>query len=265
MFGLELAVMLPLVHGLAVAEARPLLPADVSAALMRCPTGALWVTTPVHLRALVASGEALRGCRAIITSTMPLDPELAASAEDLAKAPVIEIYGSTETGALATRRTSRSTLWEPLEGVRIDVNERGSFAAGEHFPSPQQLTDQIETGGDGYFRLIGRDSDLVKVAGKRISLAGLELLLHKLPGLREGVFHQPRGAHGTDRLVLIFEGPRPDTRAALAWLRQHMDPVFLPRAFIQTEKLPRTPSGKVARHALDSVYAQWREKNTRQS
>jgi acyl-coenzyme A synthetase/AMP-(fatty) acid ligase len=44
-----------------------------------------------------------------------------------------------------------------------------------------------------------------------------------------------------------------------------MDPVFLPRAFIQTEKLPRTPSGKVARHALDSVYAQWREKNTRQS
>lgn len=262
MFGLELSVMLPIARGLSVAEARPLLPADVAAALLRCPAGAVWVTTPLHLRALVASGEALRGCRAIITSTMPLDPEVAARAEDLVKAPVIEIFGSTETGALATRRTSQSMLWEPLEGVSFDTDEGGTTANGAHFPSPQPLSDLIEIQADGRFRLIGRDSDLVKVAGKRISLAGLDLLLQRLPGLREGVFHQPRSPIGAGRLVLIFEGPPPDPVAALAWLRQHIDPAFLPRAFIQVERLPRTTNGKIARHALDNIYAQWRDQRT---
>ncbi len=44
--------------------------------------------------------------------------------------------------------------------------------------------------------------------------------------------------------------------AALQWLRERMDPVFLPRAFLHVERLPRADSGKLPRAALDQLYAQ---------
>jgi acyl-coenzyme A synthetase/AMP-(fatty) acid ligase len=255
MFGLELSVMLPLLHGMPVIEARPLLPADASAAISQCASGALWVTTPAHLRALVKAGESMRGCRAVITSTMPLDPDLAALAEELVAAPVIEIYGSTETGALATRRPSRTTRWEPLSGVSIASCDNLTVATGQHFPSSQFLSDRVAVDSSGGFQLLGRGSDLVKVAGKRSSLASLDLLLQRLPGLGDGVFYQPREPQDAARLVLIYEGPPIDKAAALAWLRQHVDSVFLPRSFIHVDALPRTANGKIARHVLDDVYA----------
>ena len=70
------------------------------------------------------------------------------------------------------------------------------------------------------------------------------------------------GAHGERRLVLIHAGAPLDRVAANAWLREQMDPVFLPRAIIRVDRLPRTDHGKVPRAALDTVYAAWLAKRT---
>jgi len=274
MFGLETSVMLPLVFGIPVVERRPLLPADVTAAFQRW-SAAAWIATPVHLRALVESAEVLRGCRVVIASTMPLAPTLASQAERLIAAPILEIYGSTETGALAMRRTAQTTDWRPLPGVRFQPAAHGTVVRGPHFTSPQTLADQTESDGRGGVRLLGRHADLIKIAGRRASLANLNLLLQDLPGLADGVFYlAPIAAIGaatsaatsvapTERLVLIYAGARLDRAAAIAWLRQRIDPVFLPRALIHVERLPRTESGKLPRAALDAVFAAWRDARKR--
>jgi acyl-coenzyme A synthetase/AMP-(fatty) acid ligase len=257
MFGVETSVMLPLVHGLAVLERRPLLPADVQAACATGSDGVVWIATPLHLRAQVRSGEPLPHCRLVVTSTMPLAPALAQQAEDLLAAPVLEIYGSTETGALAMRRAAPDPRWLPLPGVRLEPQAQGTRVEGDHFPSPQTLADRIELDAAGGFRLLGREGDLLKIAGRRASLAGLNLLLQDLPGLADGVLYLPATGSPTERLVLIHAGDTLDRAATEAWLRERIDPAFLPRAYIRVERMPRSGAGKVARAALDEIYAGW--------
>ena len=258
MFGLETSVMLSLVCGIPVLDRRPLLPADVKAAFELVGTGAVWITTPLHLRALVSADDEVPNCRAVIASTMALDAVVAAQCEKLTNAPVLEIYGSTETGAIAMRRTAIDTRWRPVDEVRIDTTASSTQVWGSHFPSPQILGDQIETDEDGNFKLLGRHGDLIKIAGRRASLAGLNLLLNDLPGLADGVLYQPTTGAPADRLVLIHAGTPLNPVTTERWLRERMDPVFLPRAIISVLSLERTDTGKLSRAVLDRIYAAWR-------
>ena len=258
MFGLETSVMLSLVHAIPVLDRRPLLPADIKAAFDLVGDGAVWIATPLHLKALVSAGDEVANCRVVIASTMALDAVVALHSEKLTNAPVLEIYGSTETGVVAMRRTAKDSCWRPVDRVRIDTTESSTQVWGSHFPSPQSLTDQIETDEDGSFKLLGRHGDLIKIAGRRASLAGLNILLNDLPGLTDGVFYQPTTGTTADRLVLIHTGPALDLVATEHWLRERMDPVFLPRTIINVHSLERTDTGKLSKVVLDRIYAAWR-------
>ncbi len=258
MFGLETSVMLSLVTGIPVQDGQPLLPADIRQAMLSGTGPAVWMATPVHLRALVQANESLQGCHLVIASTMPLAPLLAAQAEAATGATVLEIYGSTETGAIAMRRTSVDTLWRLLDHVRVEPVPDGTQVWGEHFGSPQRLLDEVELDASGGFRLAGRHGDIVKIAGRRASLAGLNLVLQEAPGLTDAVFYLPATGSPTERLVLIYGGDRVDRAVLLSWLRERIDPVFLPRSLIRLDRLPRTASSKLPRAALDEVFAAWK-------
>ena len=256
MFGLECSVMLPLVFGTSVLDRRPLLPADVVAAFDEVRRGA-WIATPMHLRSLVRSGAAAPTCAFALVSTMPLGHALACQSEQRLEAPVLEIYGSTETGALAMRRTARETRWLPLDGVTLDPIEGATLARGAHFASPVPLLDEIVVQANGSFTLLGRQADLVKIAGRRASLAGLNLLLQDLPGLGDGVFYLPPTGNPAERLCLIYSGPPLERASTRRWLRARVDPVFLPRDFIRLDRMPRSETGKLRLHALDLAYSDW--------
>ncbi|HSW20742.1 MAG TPA: AMP-binding protein [Ramlibacter sp.] len=254
MFGFESSVMLPLVMGLAVLDRKPLLPLDVHAALTECGGPAPWFATPLHLRALAATGETMPNCRLVLVSTMPLTAKLAAQIETLAQAPVVEIFGSTETGVVATRRTASETCWQPVDEVRLEHGDAGAQAWGAHFPSPHLLADLVDIAADGRFELRGRHADMLKIGGRRASLSGLNVLLQDLPDLLDGVFFLPATDSPTARLVLIHAGEL-DRVAAERWLRERVDPVFLPRAWLQVDRLPRDLNGKLPRAALEALYS----------
>lgn len=257
MFGLEMAGMLPLVHGVPVLERQPLLPADVHGAFEELDGGGIWIATPLHLRAMTRAGARLPNCRLVISSTMPLAPGLAAEVEALCGTPVVEIYGSTETGALAVRRTAIESSWRALAGVRLVPGEEDTTAWGGHFTSPRSLADRIELEADGSFRLVGRQADMIKVAGRRTSLSALNLLLAEMPGLGDAVFFQPTDAGPAARLVLIHAGAPVERKVIEAWLRQRMDAVFLPRTTIRVARLPRTATGKLPLADLERIYGDW--------
>ena len=110
-------------------------------------------------------------------------------------APLHEIYGCTETGQLASRRTATGIEWQTLADVRLRREGQTLWAEGGHIDSPTCLADVIELTGDGpvstTFLLHGRHADLVNIAGKRTSLAYLNHQLNAIPGVQDGVFLLP--------------------------------------------------------------------------
>src|SRR5687767_15544824 len=91
--------------GLSMHAGRPFYPADIRAELAALPRPRGLVTTPVHLRALLSEAHDLPALDFLLCATAPLGLQLAATAETRFGAPLYEIYGCTEAGQVATRRT----------------------------------------------------------------------------------------------------------------------------------------------------------------
>ena len=258
-YGFESTFLLALHGGCAFWSGKPFYPQDVVHALQAVPRPRMLVTTPHHLAALSAADLTLPALDLCLSATAPLDSDLAQRIEDRHGAPVIEIYGSTESSQLASRRTTDGAPWQPLPGVMLEQasgGERGlTYALGGHVQERVALSDDIELLPDGRFILHGRHTDLVNIAGKRTSLAYLNHQLCAIEGVRDGVFFQPGddARESVRRLTAFVVAPDLDPRALMAALRQRIDPVFLPRPLTRVDVLPRNSSGKLPRSALQAL------------
>ena len=111
MYGFETSLLVALQSASAFCAERPFYPADISAVLAAVPKPRVLVSTPVHLRALLASDVALPPLEMVVSATAPLGEGFAAEVEARLGAPLVEIYGSTETGQIATRRPTALPTW----------------------------------------------------------------------------------------------------------------------------------------------------------
>jgi len=247
-YGLESIVLLAWQHGLAVSAAFPLFPADVRAALDAAPQPRLLVTTPVHLRALAADPGGMPRAALILSATAPLPAELAAQAEACFEAPLIEIYGCTEAGQIATRRSTRESEWSCFDNVILHQDESGWWASGAAVEGVAPVQDVIEPAGPGRFRLGDRAADAVNIAGKRSSISYLTHQLLSVPGVEDGTFVMAEGAgHAVPRLKAVAVAPGKSQEQIMQALRETLDPAFLPRPLILVASLPRNHVGKLVR------------------
>lgn len=256
MYGLESTVLLPLLGGGILAPSRPFFPADVAAALAELPEPRFLVTTPYHLRNLLDAEVPVPRLAGLLSATAPLDPTLARRAEALLGAPMLEIYGSTETGQIAMRRPAHDDVWQLHEDIRLHTGEDGvSRVAGGHIEQEQALGDIVEMLGNGRFRLLGRHADMINIAGKRSSLAFLNHTLQALPGVRDAAFCLPHEGEAA-RMAAFVVAPGLDAARITAALRPHLDAAFLPRPIVFLDRLPRNATGKVTAAALATLVAQ---------
>jgi acyl-coenzyme A synthetase/AMP-(fatty) acid ligase len=251
MYGMEMSVLLPLLAPIGVDAAKPLMPADIAAALAGLPAPRLLVTTPVHLRALVQSDVQLPALAGILCATAPLCPELAAAAQQRFGAEVAEVFGSTETCVIAHRRTAVDECWQHYAGVSLRPQPDGTLVDAPWFGSPVVLQDIVELLPPQHFRLRGRNADLLEIAGKRASLADLNRRLLAIAGVEDGViFQREADSCGVQRLAALVVAPTLTEASILDALRCAMDPAFLPRPLRKVDKLPRNETGKLPRAAL---------------
>jgi acyl-coenzyme A synthetase/AMP-(fatty) acid ligase len=251
MYGFETTVMQPL-HGAAASWCGPaFFPEDVRAALAAVPAPRLLITTPLQLRTLLRSGVVLPELAAVLSATAPLETELAAEAEARWAAPVREIFGATEVGSIATRRTVEGPVWRLYPDLTL---AEGMLAAPWCEPTPLDDEVALEPGG---FRLLGRRQDIVKLAGRRASLAGLNRALLEIPGVADGCFVVPPDLdqRSTARLLAAAVAPELTAAALMEELRSRLDPVFLPRRLVLLPALPRNEFGKLSREKLMDLLA----------
>jgi len=256
MYGFESTVMLALQNRLTFNGGNPFYPADIVAALDAIPGERILVTTPFHLRMLLAEDLPLPAVKLLLSATAPLSVDLAREAERRFAAPLLEIYGCTEAGQLATRRPTEGEIWETFRGVTL-AERRGNdtaagwYARGGHVENPTRLSDVLALESPTRFRLLGRDADMVNVAGKRTSLAYLNHLLCSIPGVVDGAFYNPdEGTREAARLTAFVVSRSLTARDIRAQLRRKTDAVFLPRPLYLVDALPRAATGKLPQAAL---------------
>ncbi|WP_448207159.1 AMP-binding protein [Azospirillum sp. sgz302134] len=266
-YGLAFRLCWPLASGRVIAGPMHELWEGALAALSG---GDVLVTSPAHLTRLegIAPLDARRRPSLVLSAGAPLAEEAAWASADRFGMPVTEIFGSTETGAIALRhRAEPDPPWRPLPGIAVEAGEDGLLRVRTPFVAGDGLfqgADRIQPAGEGGFRLLGRADRIVKIEGKRVSLPEVEDRLRALPEVAEAVVIDL--AHPAPRLAAAVV-PSADGAARLAelgafrfgrLLRRALaatqEPAGLPRQWRFVEALPSGPLGKRRRADIASLF-----------
>jgi len=257
MFGLETSFFWVLFSQLTLHNDCPFYPEDIRTALKHTAIKKILISTPRHLNICSQHSGQWPAIHFILSSTAPLSSALAKQIESALQSPVFEVFGSTETLSFASRQSSQSEQWRLYESIQLKQKEGQFILQGGHIKQAQQLDDQFTLYPNGYFSLLGRSSDLIKIAGKRASLNTLNHYLNQIEGIEDAVFFSSKN----ERLsaIVVSQLAKQDITDALKYL---IDDVFLPRAIYYTSAIPRNSLGKLIKTELDQlIQTQQRARN----
>jgi acyl-coenzyme A synthetase/AMP-(fatty) acid ligase len=259
MYGFESTVLVALQSGNAFSAGKPFYPADVCTELASVPQPRMLVSTPVHLRTLLGTDVELPETQLVLSATAPLSQNLAREVEQRFHTRLLEIYGSTETGQIASRRTAETVEWQLFEGVHLIAEGEDTWAEGGHIEQRTPMCDVLEITAADRFLLHGRLSDLVNIAGKRSSLSYLNHQLNAIPGVVDGAFFvrepEEESSTGVTRVAAVVVAPELSAADLAEQLRRRIDAVFMPRPLLIVESLPRNDTGKLPHDSLRTLAA----------
>lgn len=246
MFGFETSIVYPLTLGVAVHDGHPFYPLDVQQAISESTDSKILITTPLHLKACIGLTAGWTNIDSIVSATSPLSKNIANDAERVLNADTFEIYGCSESGAIATRQTSKEDKWKLLDDYIIQKSEELFMLKAVGYDELIEISDQIKIIDSKLFNLLGRGGDLVKIGGKRESLSGLTCKLTRIDGIDDGVFFIPKErGENRFRLAVLAVSSVLNKDEILRALAQQIDSVFLPRPIKIVDRLPYNKLGKL--------------------
>ena len=260
MYGFETTVIFPLVAGVCVHNSKPFFPEDIRETLSTINNKTVLITTPIHLRACSNAKLEWPEIDFILCATAPLSTELAKITEQKLNTRLYEIYGCSEAGVIATRNTTLSSDWLLLDEYKLTKKLTGTCLTT---PVSDEilLSDQIEFIDSKKFRLLGRHSDLIKIAGKRGSLNDLKIKLCSIEGVDDAVFFMPDdNPSEKSRLTAFVVAPHLNIKEINSLLSSQIDNAFMPRPLIKVKSLPYNETGKLLRKSLVSMFIQNRSR-----
>ena len=269
LYGLTFRVLWPLAAGRTIDNVTCSHP-DMLVERLNAMGGGLLVSSPAQLS---------RWPDLMCLPNLPIKPKmilssggalLARSAQILSQqlhAPLVEIYGSSETGVMAWRGVGTGVLWQPFRGVHVQADERGALIVrspllGEG--SWCRIEDAVEVRPFGQFELKGRLDRTVKIEEKRVFLPDMERCLGAHEAVEEVALVLLPGARQTLGAVLVLTaqgqhffsqyGKRRLVQLLRAHLFQYFDQVLVPRRWRVAMQLPLSERGKLMQTTLIGMF-----------
>lgn len=234
------------------------------------------ISSPAHLSRMPHLDWS--GCQnriaAVFSSGAALPQDSAIAAEGQLGQPITEVYGSTETGAIAWRQQTAHSGWQPFPPVQLrmaadtqQLQVRSPFLPPAFLPDKQWLNtnDRVQLNSDHTFTLLHRVDRIAKVAGKRISLDIIERQLRQHPWITEAAIvllasrSDRLGAvvvlNGEGSQFLIDQGKQALNEVFKTSLENTVERVALPRYWRYLPELPHNQQGKVVAADLQSLFA----------
>lgn len=237
--------------------------------------------TPALFQALssltnIEKSETIRLC---ISAGAPLAPEISRQFYNRFGLKIHSFYGSSECGGIAYDRSedlerSSGFVGTPLDGVEVIKMEddriavRGPNVGDGYFPDPDSTMldgikfvpgDMIEWTNRG-LRLVGRVSDFVNIAGKKVHPAIIEEHIRRFPGVVDAmVFGIPSANRNEDLVAYVVASNAVSRQLLESHCREGLSDWQVPREFRIMTQLPFNQRGKINRSELARLHLEAKE------
>jgi len=190
-YGVDIGAIVPMQLDIDIWVKENFLPEEL--AIEAEKEGTLIVTTPVFIKALNRIKKDVKFPKSLfLTSTSPLPLEDAIEFHKHYNCSVMQLFASTETGLMGYRKDNEEIL-TAYDGVNIGEKDGMlNISSGlvtsrilskgviKDVEQPFQTEDIVEIYKEGKFKLLGRSSNLIKIAGKRISTQQIETIIESI-------------------------------------------------------------------------------------
>lgn len=249
-YGLLFSVILPLVSSATVISETPSFPNEIIGIAEKLDVTIL-ASVPVHYRVLRDKTMSLRLAFSS-AGMLDVDDNYMFSRQNLNG--IVEVYGSTETGGIATRnRSLGDEYFTPFSTINWKIAD-SRLAVHSPYISPDlpvddagffTTSDRVETRGTNQFALQGRTDTVTKVGGKRVDLQEISLLIKQQPGVTDCVVMALPEAGGREhRIGALIEGDTANTKTIKEMLTNSLESYALPRRISKVDRIPITKNGK---------------------
>jgi acyl-CoA synthetase (AMP-forming)/AMP-acid ligase II len=237
--------------------------------------------TPVFYQAFcemtdVQPPPALRLC---ISAGAPLPAATAKKFYQRFGLAIHSFYGSSECGGICYDRSGKvfadGYVGEPMENVDVESMEpaaklsrirvRGAAVADDYYPKAdrEKLGDGVFVPDDVLaregigFRIAGRTSDVINVAGRKVNPAEVEAELAELPGIQQAVvFGRKSQFRNEEVAACVVAGADVSESHLLQLCRKRLSGWQVPKRIFVVEKMPVNERGKVSRRELARLFAE---------
>lgn len=236
---------------------------------------------------------ALANCKVIMAGGEGYPPALYKKLRGMTSAVLINTYGPTEITVSSNAKILDSeniTIGAPLLGVVEEVMDidgnplpvgfigelfiGGNGVARGYFGNTDMTAERfVERNGMRYYKsgdlarwtpngevvILGRNDGQIKLRGLRIELGEIENAINAIPEIKSCVV-LVRKLHGQDHLCAYYTAKRHISAEELRdILLKSLTKYMVPTAYLQMDKMPMTPNGKIHRKSLPEAKLMQRE------
>ncbi|OGP66504.1 MAG: hypothetical protein A2W27_04630 [Deltaproteobacteria bacterium RBG_16_44_11] len=221
------------------------------------------ISVPIHYRALKVDNLSAPTLKVAFSSSGVLNRADALHFQKKTGLGITEIYGSTETGGIASHNISEhAESWKPFDIVSWKIDgERLSIKSD--FVSPEMkrdadgfcLTgDESRADKDNRFVLLGRADGIVKVAGKRVDLLDVQNKIKTLPTVRDAVVVSLPMEKGRESVIGALVACDLTETHLKKLLMDMLEPYAVPRRIKIVPHITMTATGKIDRQKIEQIF-----------
>ena len=219
--------------------------------------------------------------RLCISAGAPLSLSIAKKFREKFRLPIHSFYGASECGGICydseAADETEGFVGQPMKGVDVDIVDPAaassqirvhSAAVGtDYFPEADEeklgngsfLPDDLLEYTASGFKIVGRNSDVINVAGKKLNPAEVEAQLLRFAGVRQAVVFGRQSAFRNEEVTAcIVPNVDPATGQAtkleesdlLEFCRAHLSGWQTPKRIFIVNEIPTTERGKISRREL---------------
>ena len=213
--------------------------------------------------------------RLCISAGAPLPIATAKKFREKFGLPIHSFYGASECGGICCDREAASDseafVGSPMKDVDLEmidpnanasqVRVRSAAVGDGYFPEPDEeklsdgvfVPDDLLTRDRSGFKILGRISDVINVAGKKVNPAEIEECLLRFPGVRQAVgFGRPAGAglRNEEVVACVVVDTDPGEKKILEFCREALSAWQVPKRIFIVDSIPTNERGKINRREL---------------